>query len=275
MPKRKIQFEDGARDGDVQLTEIEVVLDGSGSMQGIKSDTIGGFNGYIETQKNQEGGENVRLSLVQFNTMSLDVIYDSIPLDNVKPLTAEDYTPGGGTPLLDTVGSRIVALDEKIKSYNVKPSVLFVVITDGEENSSQKYKSEDITTMITEREKDGWLFVFLGANQDAWVTGMGYGMQGGNTLSVASGGVGMREAFASLDVSTRAYRQTGSQYTDSFFSDADKTAGGTPDTTKDVVDGLDEVSAKDLKEIFKGVKPGRFQTSKPNLLIKPSSSKKK
>jgi len=111
--------------------------------------------------------------------------------------------------------------------------------------------------MIKEREGKGWTFVFLGANQDAWATGMGYGMQGGNTLNVASGGDGMRRSFSALSNSTRVYRQSGSAYTPNFFTEDNQTAGAPgPD-----------IDTADLKS-------GRFSVSKPNLSNTPSSGSK-
>lgn len=233
MSKRKIVLDDDTKSVDEQVTLIEVVLDGSGSMDSIRNDTIGGFNSFLRNQQEREDGGIVRLSLTQFNTFPggrLKVIYDNIPINSVKPLTDKSYIPSGATPLLDAVGTRIKAVDKAFFKYKIKPAILFVIITDGEENSSIKFTNENIAALIKEREEFGWIFVFLGANQDAWEAGTGYGIAGGNTLNIADGGVGMVAAFNNLSRSTTMYRTAGSKYTESFFS-GDDGDGNEKDTT--------------------------------------------
>lgn len=221
--KRKMILEDEAKVGDEQVTLIEVVLDESGSMYNIVGDTLGGLNQYIKDQTEQADGGVARFSLTQFSSLVGDEYVrtrlNNVPIDQVKPITDKDYRPNGGTPLLDAVGARIAEVDTLLKDYKVRPSVLFVVITDGEENTSTKYEKEAISKMVSERDGKGWTFVFMGANQDSWGESSQIGYVQGNTMNIGAGGAGMVQAYSTLSASTRSYRETGSLPTIDFFTD--------------------------------------------------------
>ena len=250
MVKRKIQLEDKAKAGDEQVTLIEVVLDESGSMDDILSDTIGGLNGYIRDQKEQADGGLARFSLTKFSAVGEEfvrTIVSNVPVDQVKPITGEDYKPYGGTPLLDAVGQRITEVDTLLNSYKVRPAVLFAVITDGLENQSRKYKKEEIAKMISGRDGKGWTFVFLGANQDAWGESSQIGYVQGNTLDIAAGGVGMTAAYDTLSTSTSSYRLAGSAATRAFFKE--------PETTPEV-DKLTVTKKRTTRPTAKGRNKG-------------------
>lgn len=150
--------------------EIAVVLDRSGSMEVVRHDTMGGFNAFVKDQQMQTAGE-VKLSLVQFDD-KYEINYDGKPIQDVPALTAETYVPRGMTALLDAVGRTINTVGERLAkmSENERPSVvIFVIITDGQENASKEFKLDQVKEMIKHQtEKYSWQFVFLGADQNAF-----------------------------------------------------------------------------------------------------------
>lgn len=159
------------------LTEIVFILDRSGSMSGLEGDTIGGFNSMIEKQKNAEG--EALISTVLFDNIS-EVIHDRVSVQNIKPMTREDYTVRGCTALLDAIGGAIHHIGNVHKyarAEDVPEHTLFVITTDGMENASHRYDSEKVKKMIArQKEKYGWEFLFLGANIDAVETARHFGI---------------------------------------------------------------------------------------------------
>ncbi len=150
------------------LTELVFILDRSGSMGGLESDTIGGFNGMIEKQKKQKGEANV--TTVLFDD-KYELLHDRFPIAAVKPLTGRDYYVRGCTALLDAVGKTIqkmASIQRNLPEEMRAEKVIFVITTDGLENASREYGYTQIRQMIErEKEKYGWEFLFLGANMDA------------------------------------------------------------------------------------------------------------
>ena len=150
------------------LTEIVFILDKSGSMSGLEKDTIGGYNSFIERQKKVEGKAYV--STVLFSNYS-NVIHDRVPLEKIEPMTEEQYTTDGCTALLDAIGGAIKHIGNvhKYAREEDRPEkTVFVITTDGQENSSHEYTYEKIKKLISrQQEKYGWEFMFLGANMDA------------------------------------------------------------------------------------------------------------
>ena len=159
------------------LTEIVFILDRSGSMSGLEADTIGGFNSMIEKQKKAEG--EALISTVLFDNIS-DVIHDRVSVQNIKPMTAEDYTVRGCTALLDAIGGAIHHIGNVHKyarAEDVPEHTMFVITTDGMENASRRYDSEKVKKMIErQKAKYGWEFLFLGANIDAVETAKHFGI---------------------------------------------------------------------------------------------------
>ena len=149
------------------MTELVFILDRSGSMSGLESDTIGGFNSMIEKQK-KEAGEAV-VSTVLFDNESV-IIHDRLPLDKVPRMTEEEYFTRGSTALLDAVGGAIQHISN-IHKYARKEDVpertMFIITTDGYENASHLYDYGKVRKLIEQKKKRGWEFLFLGANIDA------------------------------------------------------------------------------------------------------------
>lgn len=151
-----------------RLTEMVFILDRSGSMYGLEEDTIGGFNAMIEKQKKEEGAAYV--STVLFCDESY-VIHDRVPLEKIEPLTEREYYTGGSTALLDAVGDAIrhIGNVHKYAREEDRPDkTIFVIITDGMENSSRRYTYNKVRHLIErQKERHEWEFLFLGANIDA------------------------------------------------------------------------------------------------------------
>lgn len=150
-----------------ELTELVFILDRSGSMGGLESDTIHGFNSMIARQKEQKMKANVTTILFD---EEIDIIHDRFPLEMIEPITEKDYFVRGCTALLDAVGTAIEKIDNvqrRLPAEYKAGRVLFVITTDGLENSSEHYTQEQIRKKIQTKKECGWEFLFLGANIDA------------------------------------------------------------------------------------------------------------
>lgn len=149
------------------LTELVFILDRSGSMEGLESDTIGGFNGMLIKQKKETGEANV--TTVLFDDQ-LEIVHDRFPIDIVNPLSDEDYYVRGCTALLDAVGAtvkKIENIQNRLPEELQAEKIIFVITTDGQENASQEYSAKMVKKMIERNQEKGWQFLFLGANMDA------------------------------------------------------------------------------------------------------------
>ena len=159
------------------ITELVFIIDRSGSMAGLESDTIGGFNSMIEKQKRQDGVCYV--STVLFDDES-EVLHDRIKLADIPKMTEDDYCVRGCTALIDALGGaihHIGNIHKYARNEDVPEHTMFVVITDGQENASRRYTSEQVKKMIErQKEKYGWEFLFIGANIDAVETAKTYGI---------------------------------------------------------------------------------------------------
>lgn len=152
-----------------KITEVVFVLDASGSMHGLESDTLGGVNSILEKQRKEQKDDTVYVSTVIFNTRSR-VVHDRVPLEKVEPLSGRDYAVGGCTALYDAVGDSIRHISNVHKyarQEDVPEKTLFVIMTDGKENASRRYTGADVKGLIERRQARGWEFLFLAANIDA------------------------------------------------------------------------------------------------------------
>lgn len=215
-------------------THISVVLDSSGSMGSIRNDTIGGFNTFLEGQQKAEG--EATFSLAKFGHESyephwwaskvnpeirqpqptdrgepaIDVQFDFLDVKEVPMLNTENYVPYGGTPLLDTIGAMINLTGKKLAALPeaLRPSkVLFVIITDGEENASQKYDFAKVKALIEQQTNVyKWEFMFLGANQDAIGEASKMGIGFGKTVTYATSKEAIGGTYNMLASKTMAFR---------------------------------------------------------------------
>lgn len=149
------------------VTELVFILDRSGSMSGLEDDTIGGFNSMIEKQKKLEG--DVLVSTILFDTES-ERLHDREDIKEIKKMTRKDYTAGGCTALLDALGdeiNHIARIHKKLKD-EAPAKTMFIITTDGQENSSSEYSLSDVKKLVTKmQDQNDWEFLFLGANIDA------------------------------------------------------------------------------------------------------------
>ncbi|MBR3504866.1 MAG: VWA domain-containing protein [Clostridia bacterium] len=159
------------------LTEMVFILDRSGSMAGLERDTIGGFNAMIERQKLEPG--EALVSTVLFSNGS-QVLHDRVDLRRIRPMTEKEYFVGGGTALIDAIGSAIhhIGNVHKYAREEDRPEhTIFVITTDGMENASHAYSSDEVKAMVNrQKAKYGWEFLFLGANIDAVETAAHFGI---------------------------------------------------------------------------------------------------
>lgn len=191
-------------------TAIIIVLDRSGSMASAQDQTISGFNEFIESQKNLPG--EALVSLVLFSH-EVSTAYTNKPVQNVPSLSRENYQPDGLTALYDAVGQTIdkVGRDLDALPEAEKPGkVVFVIQTDGFENSSRQYNISRVQDLIRQqRDEWQWQFLFLGADQDAWLTGALLGIARGATISYNN--TDAAQAFNYLSNTMATYRTGDSQ----------------------------------------------------------------
>lgn len=189
-------------------TDITIVLDRSGSMASVANDTIGGFNAFLAGQRAEPGEATV--SLVQFDT-EYEPLYTARPVAEAPDLTNKTFVPRGGTALLDAIGRTIIATGARLAGMadEDRPErVIFVILTDGEENSSREFHKAQIDEMIRHQtDAYQWAFVFLGANQNAIQTARSIGINSAAAMTYAATPKGTSEAFAASDRLVRNYRR--------------------------------------------------------------------
>ena len=191
-------------------TELVFILDRSGSMSGLESDTIGGFNGMLRRQ--QEESTDILVSTVLFDD-EVEVIHDRVPIAKVAPLTGREYFTRGCTALLDAVGDSIQHI-RNIHKYAREEDrpvrTMFVITTDGLENSSVRYTAKKVKKLIEHQEKKhGWEFVFLGANMDAVAVAGDLGIRRENSVEFACDRGGVRTNFVALGALADNFVKTG------------------------------------------------------------------
>ena len=180
-------------------TELVFILDRSGSMAGLESDTIGGFNSLIEKQKQEEG--ECLVSTVLFN-QTCTVLHDRVKLSEVPQMTKQEYTAQGCTALIDALGGairHIGNIHKYARKEDVPAKTLFVITTDGLENASRRYSSDEVKKMVErQKEKYGWEFLFIGANIDSVETAGRYGISADRAVNYYADKQGTEVLYATV-----------------------------------------------------------------------------
>lgn len=191
------------------ITEIVFILDRSGSMGGLESDTIGGFNSMILKQKKEEG--ECYVTTVLFDS-KVETLHDRIPLSEIADMTEKEYFVRGSTALLDAIGStvsHISGIHKYVRKEDVPAHTIFVITTDGMENSSHEYSSRKVKKMIEEKKEAGWEFLFLGANIDAVETARSFGISEERAVNYHCDAKGTALNFACLGQAIGSVRKKG------------------------------------------------------------------
>ena len=201
-----------------EKTEIVVVMDRSGSMVSIKADMVGGFKSFLDEQKKVDAPCVV--SLYQFDS-EFETVYEAVKLSKVDKL---ELIPRGGTALLDAVGRSVALVQERHKKMAVSDrpeKVVFIVITDGQENSSREWTREKIATVVKEvqedscnscgHEKEGWQFLFLGANLDSFAEASTWGLNAASVANFNATSAGTRSAYGAVSKTLSSYRSGNSR----------------------------------------------------------------
>lgn len=189
------------------FTELIFILDKSGSMSGLESDTIGGFNAMLKKQKAVDG--KCRITTVLFNHRYM-LLHDRIDIKAVDYMTEKEYCVGGSTALLDAIGitiNKIAGVQKNTAEEYRAENVMFVIITDGAENASREYTAQKIKAMIEhEKEKYGWEFIFLGANIDAVETAVQFGISADRAADYVPDGAGTELNFQAMSDAAEIFR---------------------------------------------------------------------
>lgn len=182
------------------ITELVFILDRSGSMSELEKDTIGGFNSMIEKQKKIDG--ECYVSTVLFDHVS-EVLHDRVKLGNISPMTDSDYTVRGSTALIDAIGGairHIGNIHKYARPEDVPEHTIFVITTDGMENASHRYSSDQVKKLIeNQKSKYGWEFLFIGANIDAVETAARFGINSDRAVNYNADKEGTRILYKSVD----------------------------------------------------------------------------
>lgn len=188
-------------------------------MSKIKDDTVGGFNTFLDDQKNEKGTATV--SLYDFNT-NVERVYEGYPIEDAPQLRDDDYTPAGQTALHDALYTAVTETADYVGQFEESEqpdTVIVVILTDGKENASETHQ-EQVREQIKIRSKDhGWEFLFIGANQDAALTANKVGIDPDRSLDMAHSGDGAEAAYKSTSDRVSQARREGST---GEFSDEDR-----------------------------------------------------
>lgn len=214
----------------MKKTEIVFILDRSGSMSGLEDDTIGGYNSMLKKQQEEEG--EARITTVLFDN-EYKIIHDRGDIKEIRPLTHKEYYVRGTTALLDAIGitiNKIISATKNTKKEYQADKVMFVIITDGMENSSQEYTYEKIKRMIEKQKEDyKWEFIFLGANIDAVETASRFGIaedRAANYHADSQGTVLNYEAVSDVISDVRMERKVKENWKAEIDKDYEKRSGG-------------------------------------------------
>jgi uncharacterized protein YegL len=190
------------------LTELVFILDKSGSMSGLEADTIGGYNSMLAKQQAVEG--ECHITTVLFDH-GYELLHDRIDIKAVSPITEQEYQVGGSTALLDAIGRTVHKIGNAQRhtadDYRAE-KVMFVIITDGEENASRKYSAEKVKAQIERKKtKYGWEFIFLGANIDAVETAGRFGIAPDRAVDYLADSEGTELNFRAMNKAVMSFRE--------------------------------------------------------------------
>lgn len=188
--------------------ELVFVLDRSGSMGGLEADTIGGYNAMLEKQKKEVG--EVFVTTVLFDDQ-YEVLYHRAPIQDVKPMTQEQYYVRGMTALLDAIGKSVLTVkgqQDALPKDKKASKVLFIITTDGMENSSSEFTAKAVKELIEKQRKEfDWEFLFLGANIDAVETAKSYGIEENKAVKYHSDTLGTQKNYEVLSEAVSEIRK--------------------------------------------------------------------
>ena len=191
--------------------QIICILDRSGSMRELASDTIGGYNSFLEKQKKEPGTAEV--TTVLFDDR-YEKIVDAINLQNVPEMTSKEYYARGMTALLDAVGRTITSTLGRMANEGICPAkrrVLVLIMTDGQENDSKEYNKASVKAMIDKTtEEYKWNYVFMGANIDSVAEAESIGISAKHAVNYDHDASGVARSFERMDAAVSEMRETGS-----------------------------------------------------------------
>jgi len=188
-------------------TLVTLLLDRSGSMEKVREDTIGAVNSYVRKLRESDG--DIRFSLVLFDSdfsgnMELKKVSVGKKVSKMKELTGEDFEPRGGTPLIDAACATIRAVAESVKGRE-DTRIVIALQTDGDENHSRENSWQDLKALISQKEKFGWEFLFMGCGIDAYRQGAQMGISRSKTLSYGADSIATKAAFEATAMNTAMY----------------------------------------------------------------------
>lgn len=187
-------------------TELIFILDRSGSMAGLESDTIGGFNATINDQKTIDG--ETRVTTILFDNF-FEILHDRIDLQDISPLTNKDYFVRGSTALYDAVAlgiNKIMNVQKQTRAESRADKVIMVITTDGYENASRETSAATLHKMIDNCKKEGWEFLFLGADIDAQAAAGAIGIDASRASNYMKDALGVDVQYRSLNQAIRSMR---------------------------------------------------------------------
>ena len=191
------------------LTEIVIILDRSGSMQNLATDTIGGFNAFVEGQKKEEG--EARLTAVLFDD-KYEILHNGVDISDIPILTKKEYYARGMTAMLDAIGKTINDVGERLSKTEEKDrpgKIIFVITTDGLENASREFSKSQIKKMIERQQNEySWQFLFLGANIDSFSEAGGLGISRDFTANYAASGNGTEMLYSAINTAVGSARKS-------------------------------------------------------------------
>lgn len=183
-----------------QKVHVGIVLDRSGSMEDCRTDAIGAVNSYLRQVRDDKDME-AAISLITFDSQSIDVIRDKAPAGSCAELAASEYQPRASTPLLDAVGHGVALLD---KRKGAGERCILAIMTDGRENASREYSKETVKALLDRKQKEeGWLVLYLGADHDAWAQAHAMGLYAGNVAGFDKQAVGV--SMAAIGARSKRY----------------------------------------------------------------------